>query len=64
MRKINFDPVVIADGIAPTDDPILLFRSPAYAISSLDVCRANSARAPRSRVLVRHFATSGRIPLQ
>jgi catalase len=32
-EKINFDPLVIADGIAPTQDPILLFRSPAYAIS-------------------------------
>lgn len=32
-EKINFDPLVMADGIAPTDDPILLFRSPAYALS-------------------------------
>lgn len=32
-EKINFDPLVMADGIAPTNDPILLFRSPAYAIS-------------------------------
>lgn len=32
-EKINFDPLVMADGIAPTQDPILLFRSPAYAIS-------------------------------
>lgn len=30
---INFDPLVIADGIAPTNDPVLLFRSPAYAVS-------------------------------
>lgn len=30
---INFDPLVMADGIAPTQDPILLFRSPAYAVS-------------------------------
>jgi catalase len=30
---INFDPLVMADGIAATDDPILQFRSPAYAIS-------------------------------
>lgn len=27
-EKINFDPLVMADGIAPTNDPILLFRSP------------------------------------
>ena len=32
-EKINFDPLVMADGIEPTNDPILLFRSPAYAIS-------------------------------
>ena len=32
-EKINFDPLVMSDGIAPTIDPILLFRSPAYAVS-------------------------------
>jgi catalase len=32
-KKINFDPLVMADGIAPTNDPVLHFRSPAYAIS-------------------------------
>jgi catalase len=32
-EKINFDPLVMADGIAPSTDPILLFRSPAYAVS-------------------------------
>lgn len=32
-ENINFDPLVMAPGIAPTNDPILLFRSPAYAIS-------------------------------
>lgn len=32
-EKVNFDPLVMADGIAPTNDPVLLFRSPAYAIS-------------------------------
>lgn len=32
-EKINFDPLVMADGIQPTNDPVLLFRSPAYAIS-------------------------------
>jgi len=32
-HKINFDPLMMADGIAPTDDPILLFRSPSYAVS-------------------------------
>jgi len=32
-EKINFDPLVMSDGIAPTNDPILMFRSPAYATS-------------------------------
>ncbi len=32
-EKINFDPLVMGDGIEATNDPILLFRSPAYAVS-------------------------------
>jgi catalase len=32
-EKINFDPLVMAQGISPTQDPVLLFRSPAYANS-------------------------------
>ncbi len=32
-EKINFDPLVMAAGIKPTNDPVLLFRSPSYAIS-------------------------------
>jgi catalase len=32
-EKINYDPLVMADGITPSQDPILLFRSPAYAVS-------------------------------
>lgn len=32
-EKINFDPLVMGDGIAPTNDPVLQFRSPAYAVS-------------------------------
>jgi len=32
-EKINYDPLVMADGIAPTDDPVLLFRSSSYAVS-------------------------------
>ena len=31
--RINYDPLVMADGVAPSDDPILLFRSPSYATS-------------------------------
>ena len=32
-EPINFDPLAMADGIAPTRDPVLQLRSPAYAIS-------------------------------
>ncbi|HXZ96458.1 MAG TPA: catalase family peroxidase [Burkholderiales bacterium] len=32
-EKINYDPLVMSNGIEPTNDPVLLFRSPAYAIS-------------------------------
>jgi catalase len=32
-RDINFDPLVLPDGIAPSDDPILSARSAAYAQS-------------------------------
>jgi catalase len=32
-ERINFDPLVMADGIEATDDPVLRFRSPAYAMS-------------------------------
>ena len=32
-EKVNFDPLVMGDGIEPSNDPILLFRSPAYALS-------------------------------
>jgi catalase len=32
-EPINFDPLIMADGIGPTNDPVLLFRSPAYAVS-------------------------------
>lgn len=32
-EPINFDPLVMAAGIQPSDDPLLRFRSPAYAVS-------------------------------
>lgn len=32
-EQINFDPLVMADGIEPSNDPVLMFRSPAYAVS-------------------------------
>jgi catalase len=31
--EISFDPLMMADGIEPTNDPVLLFRSPAYGVS-------------------------------
>lgn len=32
-EPINYDPMVMAAGIQATDDPVLRFRSPAYAVS-------------------------------
>lgn len=32
-ESVNFDPLVMADGIEATDDPVLLLRSAAYAVS-------------------------------
>jgi catalase len=32
-KGINYDPLVMSDGIAATDDAILQFRSPSYALS-------------------------------
>jgi catalase len=32
---INFDPMLMADGVEPTNDPVLSFRSSSYAISNL-----------------------------
>ena len=40
-EKINFDPLVMSDGILPTADPILNFRSPAYAASFVKRLTAN-----------------------
>lgn len=31
--RINYDPLVLTDGIVPSNDPVLLFRSPSYAVS-------------------------------
>jgi catalase len=32
-ERINYDPLILSDGVAPTNDPVLLFRSPSYAES-------------------------------
>lgn len=31
--QMSIDPLIVADGIAATDDPVLLFRSPTYAVA-------------------------------
>lgn len=31
--KINYDPLMLSDGVEPSPDPVLLFRSPSYASS-------------------------------
>jgi catalase len=33
-EPINFDPLIMSDGIAATNDPVLLFRSPSYGLSA------------------------------
>ncbi len=43
-RDINFDPLVLPDGIAPSDDPLLSARSAAYAQSFTR--RAGEAKTP------------------
>ena len=30
---ISFDPLLMADGIDPTNDPVFVFPSPAYTVS-------------------------------
>jgi len=35
-KNIDYDPLVMSDRIAPTDDPVPLFRSPSYAGPSLE----------------------------
>lgn len=32
-ERINYDPLIMSEGVAPTNDPVLLFRSPSYAES-------------------------------
>jgi catalase len=43
-RDINFDPLVLRDGIAPSDDPLLSARSAAYSVSFTR--RAGEAKIP------------------
>ena len=49
VRNINFDPLVLPNGIAPSDDPLLSARSAAYSVSlrrRLGELRAPSAVTP------------------
>ena len=43
-RDVNFDPLVLPDGIAPSDDPLLSARSAAYSRSFTR--RAGEAKSP------------------
>jgi hypothetical protein len=47
-NAVNFDPLVLSDGIQPTNDPVLLARSPAYAISFWET-NGGTVTASRSR---------------
>lgn len=44
--KINFDPNLVSDGVKASDDPVLKFRSPAYAVSFGKRISEPSTRAP------------------
>ena len=48
-KDINYDPLVMSDGIAPTDDPVLLFRSPSYAVSSVKPARPGIPASKKER---------------
>lgn len=43
---INYDPMVMADGLQPSNDPILRFRSSAYAVSFAKRMSERSASKP------------------
>jgi catalase len=40
-ETINYDPLVMGEGIAATDDPVLLFRSPSYGLSFVKRLKGN-----------------------
>jgi catalase len=48
-RDINFDPLALPQGIAPSNDPVLLARSTAYAESfnrrEVEIARGKAAAA-------------------
>ncbi|WP_454683892.1 catalase family peroxidase [Ancylobacter moscoviensis] len=55
-RDINYDPLVLPDGIAPSDDPLLSARSAAYSVSFTR--RAGEEKTP-SQVQVPETQTPG-----
>ncbi|RKE36296.1 catalase [Paraburkholderia sp. BL23I1N1] len=48
-RDINFDPLILPDGIAPSDDPLLAARSAVYEISFERRTREETAAGTRPR---------------
>jgi catalase len=48
-RDINFDPTILPDGIAPSDDPLIAARSATYAESFNRRTREEAAYAWRGR---------------
>ena len=42
-ENINYDPLVMGDGIAATNDPVLQFRSPSYACRRPGACRESDS---------------------
>jgi catalase len=51
--KMNFDPLITADGIAPTDDPVLLFRSPTFGLTFSGILAQTLAPARSTPVVGR-----------
>jgi len=48
--QMNFDPLVATDGIAPADDPVLLFRSPTYALAFSEILGQALAPVPPAAI--------------
>lgn len=51
--QMNFDPLITADGIAPADDPVLLFRSSTYGLAFSEIL-AQALAPTHTAPVVRH----------
>jgi catalase len=44
-RDVNYDPTIVPEGLAPSDDPLLAARSAAYSVSFNRRTREEAAQA-------------------